>query len=97
MNWVVSKTKTKVVAAMHAYLSDENHTIELLAVKQTQVSTRMTPAAQSKSIGTSTPSSRQSIAWASTESIPAMREILDRYSAADNVQYTLTTDSNLFL
>ncbi|CAH0487055.1 unnamed protein product [Peronospora farinosa] len=54
-------------------------------------------SAQSKSIGTSTPSSRQSIAWASIESIPAMREILDRYSAADNVQYTLTTDSNLLL
>ncbi|CAI5700562.1 unnamed protein product [Peronospora effusa] len=81
MNWVVSKTKTKVVAAMHAYLSDES----------------ISSLDESKSIGTSTPSSRQSIAWASTESIPAMREILDRYSAADNVQYTLTTDSNLFL
>ncbi|CEG42890.1 tkl drk protein kinase [Plasmopara halstedii] len=29
------------------------------------------------------------------ESIPALRETFSRYSAADNVQYKLTTDSNL--
>ncbi|KAG6583246.1 TKL protein kinase [Phytophthora cinnamomi] len=40
------------------------------------------------------PSIRDSI-QADRESIPAMRETFCRYSAADNVQYTLTTDSNL--
>ncbi|GMF66674.1 unnamed protein product [Phytophthora fragariaefolia] len=40
------------------------------------------------------PSIRDSI-QADRESIPAMRETFCRYSAADNVQYTLTTDSSL--
>ncbi|GMF14808.1 unnamed protein product [Phytophthora lilii] len=40
------------------------------------------------------PSIRDSI-QADRESIPALRETFCRYSAADNVQYTLTTDSNL--
>ncbi|KAL7682127.1 putative protein kinase [Plasmopara halstedii] len=40
------------------------------------------------------PSIRDSI-QADLESIPALRETFSRYSAADNVQYKLTTDSNL--
>ncbi|ETN02575.1 TKL protein kinase [Phytophthora nicotianae P10297] len=40
------------------------------------------------------PSIRDSI-QADRESIPALRETFSRYSATDNVQYTLTTDSNL--
>ncbi|KAG3011599.1 hypothetical protein PC120_g14322 [Phytophthora cactorum] len=40
------------------------------------------------------PSIRDSI-QADRESIPALRETFCRYSATDNVQYTLTTDSNL--
>ncbi|KAL3660804.1 hypothetical protein V7S43_014206 [Phytophthora oleae] len=40
------------------------------------------------------PSIRDSI-QADRESIPALRETFCRYSAADNVQYMLTTDSNL--
>ncbi|KAG7384803.1 hypothetical protein PHYPSEUDO_002189 [Phytophthora pseudosyringae] len=42
----------------------------------------------------SMPSIRDSI-QADRESIPALRETFCRYSAVDNVQYTLTTDSNL--
>uniref|UniRef100_H3H2F8 Protein kinase domain-containing protein n=1 Tax=Phytophthora ramorum TaxID=164328 RepID=H3H2F8_PHYRM len=59
-----------------------------------------TPAARSQS-SSSMPPTREPMAsirdsiQADRESIPAMRETFCRYSAADNVQYTLVSDSNL--